>query len=194
MLSVNTARSQGWSGFTRCSRSPRPSASWMSAACTRMPSSSPSVSTATCRLRPFSRLAASQPRGPPLSVVFTLWVPTTAAVGLGSRPAPSRSMTTRWWRMLSHTPSRRNARDPPPPKWSAPRYGFEPEEDRDGEQEAQARGGGGQAAAGGRPGLAGAVGGGGDPGDRGDGGDVLPLAAGVRGPEVGPGEAAEGPG
>ena len=30
------------------------------------------------------------------------------------------------------------ALDPPPPKWSAPRYGFEPEEDRDGEQEAPA--------------------------------------------------------
>ncbi len=28
--------------------------------------------------------------------------------------------------------------DPPPPKWSALRYGFEPEEDRDGEQEAPA--------------------------------------------------------
>jgi hypothetical protein len=27
-------------------------------------------------------------------------------------------------------------RDPPPLKWSALRYGFEPEEDRDGEQEA----------------------------------------------------------
>jgi hypothetical protein len=26
--------------------------------------------------------------------------------------------------------------DPPPAKWSALRYGFEPEEDRDGEQEA----------------------------------------------------------
>ena len=36
--------------------------------------------------------------------------------------------------------------------------------------------------------------GGGDPGDRGDGGDLLPLAAGVRRPEVGPGEAAEGAG
>src|SRR5215218_4257522 len=53
--------------------------------------------------------------------------------------------------------------DPPPLKWSASRYGFEPEEDRDGEQEAPAGGGRGQAAAGGRPGLAGAVGGGGDP-------------------------------
>ena len=62
------------------------------------------------RLDPFSRLAASQPRGPPLSVVFTLWVSMTAAVGLASRPAPSRSMTTRWWRMLSHTPSRWKAR------------------------------------------------------------------------------------
>jgi transposase len=28
--------------------------------------------------------------------------------------------------------------DPPPLKWSVLRYGFEPEEDRDGEQEAQA--------------------------------------------------------
>src|SRR3954447_6818940 len=46
----------------------------MSAAWTRMPSNSPSLSTATCRLRPFSRFAASQPRGPPLSVVLTLWV------------------------------------------------------------------------------------------------------------------------
>jgi hypothetical protein len=46
MLSANTALSQSWSGFTRFGRSPRPSASWMSAACTtRTPSSSPSVST-----------------------------------------------------------------------------------------------------------------------------------------------------
>src|SRR5829696_3555368 len=84
--------------------------------------------------------------------------------------------------------------DPPPPKWSALKYGFEPEEDRDGEQEAPAGGGLGQAAAGGCPGLAGAVGGGGDPRDRRDRGDVLPLAAGVRGAEVRPGEAAEGAG
>jgi hypothetical protein len=28
--------------------------------------------------------------------------------------------------------------DPPPLKWSALRYGFEPEEDQDGEQEAEA--------------------------------------------------------
>ena len=31
-----------------------------------------------------------------------------------------------------------NEIDPPPSKWSALRYGFEPEEDRDGEQEAPA--------------------------------------------------------
>jgi hypothetical protein len=66
--------------------------------------------------------------------------------------------------------------DPPPLKWSVLRYGFGPEEDRDGEQEAQARGGRGQAAAGGRPGRAGAGGGGGDPRHRGDGGHLLPLA------------------
>jgi hypothetical protein len=110
MLSAKMARSQGWSGLARFSRSGRPSASWMSAACTTTPSNSPSVSTATWRLRPFSRFAAPQPRGPPLSVVLTLWVSTIAAVGLASRPAPSRSMTTRWWRMLSHTPWRRKAR------------------------------------------------------------------------------------
>ncbi len=45
--------------------------------------------------------------------------------------------------------------DPPPSKWSVSRYGFEPEEDRDGEEGAQARGDRGQAAAGGRAGLAG---------------------------------------
>src|SRR5919199_3167333 len=59
---------------------------------------------------------------------------------------------------------------------------------------AQARGDRGQAAAGGRLGVAGAERGRGDPGHRRDGGDVLPLAAGVRGLEVGPGEAAEGAG
>src|SRR4029453_7879006 len=90
--------------------------------------------------------------------------------------------------------SGRCAPDPPPLKWSVPRYGFEPEEDRDGEDGAQARGGRGQAAAGGRVGVAGAERGGRDPGDRRDGGDLLSLAPGVRGPEGGPGEAAEGVG
>src|SRR4051812_20847618 len=46
----------------------------------------------------------------PFSVVLTLWVSTMAAVGLASRPSPSRNMTTRWWRMLSQTPAARNAR------------------------------------------------------------------------------------
>ena len=61
-------------------------------------------------------LAPLQPLGgipaarPPFSVVLTLWVSMMAAVGLASRPAPSRSMTTRWWRMLSHTPAARKAR------------------------------------------------------------------------------------
>src|SRR4051794_26309564 len=42
---------------------------------------------------------------PPFSVVLTLWVSTMAALGLGSLPSRSRSITTRWWRMLSHTPA-----------------------------------------------------------------------------------------
>src|SRR3954449_8042446 len=48
--------------------------------------------------------------GPPFSVVFTLWVSMMAALGLGSLPSRSRSITTRWWRMLSHTPASANAR------------------------------------------------------------------------------------
>ncbi len=62
------------------------------------------------RLDPCSRLAASQPRGPPLSVVLALGVSMIAAVGPASRPAPSRSMTTQGWRMLSHAPAARTAR------------------------------------------------------------------------------------
>src|SRR4051812_45513360 len=46
----------------------------MSAAWTRMPSNSPSVSTAMCRLRPFSRLAASQPRAAALRGLHALGV------------------------------------------------------------------------------------------------------------------------
>src|SRR3954454_6617188 len=42
---------------------------------------------------------------PPFSVVLTLWVSTIAAVGLGSRPSRSRSITTRWWRIASQTPA-----------------------------------------------------------------------------------------
>ena len=47
---------------------------------------------------------------PPFSVVLTLCVSTIAALGLGSLPSRSRSITTRWWRMLSHTPASANAR------------------------------------------------------------------------------------
>src|SRR3954452_9512102 len=42
---------------------------------------------------------------PPFSVVLTLWVSTIAAVGLGSRPPCSRSISTRWWRIASQTPA-----------------------------------------------------------------------------------------
>src|SRR4051794_12442718 len=47
---------------------------------------------------------------PPFSVVLTLCVSTIAALGLGSLPSRSRSITTRWWRMPSHTPASANAR------------------------------------------------------------------------------------
>src|ERR671928_1645569 len=47
---------------------------------------------------------------PPFSVVLTLCVSTMVALGLGSLPSRSRSITTRWWRMLSHTPASANAR------------------------------------------------------------------------------------
>jgi hypothetical protein len=46
----------------------------------------------------------------PFSAVLTLCVSTTAALGLGSLPSRSRRITTRWWRMLSHTPALANAR------------------------------------------------------------------------------------
>jgi hypothetical protein len=48
--------------------------------------------------------------GLPFSVVLTLRVSTMAALGLGSLPSRSRSITTRWWRMPSHTPASANAR------------------------------------------------------------------------------------
>jgi hypothetical protein len=53
--------------------------------------------------------AATHPHGI-FSVVLTLWVSMIAALGLGSLPSRSRSITTRWWRMLSHTPASANAR------------------------------------------------------------------------------------
>ena len=47
---------------------------------------------------------------PPLSVVLTLWVSMMTAVGLASRPSVSRSVVTRQWRMVSHTPASRKVR------------------------------------------------------------------------------------
>src|SRR4051794_41822014 len=61
----------------------------------------------TWRLRPFTFLPASEPRGPPLSVVFTLWLSSTTAVGEASRPTRSRSAMTRWWLIRPNSPSSR---------------------------------------------------------------------------------------
>ena len=47
-----------------------------------------------CRIR-YTRLRRIPAARPPFSVVFTLWVSITAALGLGSRPSRSRSITTR---------------------------------------------------------------------------------------------------
>ena len=47
-------------------------------------------------------------RGPPLSVVFTLWLSSTAALGDASRPTLSRSVMTRWWLIRRNTPASRH--------------------------------------------------------------------------------------
>src|ERR1051325_8639845 len=47
---------------------------------------------------------------PPFSVVFTLWVSITAALGLGSRPSRSSSLAARGCRTAAHTPALANAR------------------------------------------------------------------------------------
>jgi hypothetical protein len=56
-------------------------------------------------LAPFDLLGRVIAAWSPFSVVLTLWVSMIAAVGLASRPSCSRNMTTRWWRMASHTPA-----------------------------------------------------------------------------------------
>ena len=66
-LSANTSLSHGQSRFSRRSRSPAASASWMSAAGTRTPSSRPQVPSATCCLRLVTFFAAFQPRDPPFA-------------------------------------------------------------------------------------------------------------------------------
>ena len=54
----------------------------MPAEWTTSANSKPKVSTRMCRLRPLIRLPASSPRGPPISVVFTVWLSMMAASGL----------------------------------------------------------------------------------------------------------------
>src|SRR5688572_4153043 len=51
-----------------------PARSWMSAGCTLFFSRIPWVSTRRWRLRPFTFLAPSYPRGPPISEVLTDWL------------------------------------------------------------------------------------------------------------------------
>ena len=67
----------------------------------------PSVSVTMWRLRPLIFLPASKPRIPPLSVVLTLWLSMTPAVGLASRPSSSRAAMTRWWLIVSSSPRSR---------------------------------------------------------------------------------------
>ena len=47
------------------------------------------------QLAAFDLLCRIPAARPPFSVVFTLWVSITVALGLGSRPSHSRSITTR---------------------------------------------------------------------------------------------------
>jgi hypothetical protein len=69
----------------------------------------PAVSVTMWRLRPLTFLAASQPRGPPLSVVLTDWLSMTPADGLASRPAASRVYSNSSKLTLSNTPWSRQA-------------------------------------------------------------------------------------
>src|SRR5215207_5747114 len=77
-------------------------------------------------------------------------------------------------------------------KWSALRYGFRAKEDRDGEEETQARGDRCEAAPGGCAGVAGAERCRGGTLDWGYGGHVLPLAPGVWRAQERSGQATEG--
>jgi hypothetical protein len=66
--------------------------SWTDAAVITTSRTSPVVSTAICRLRPWTFLAASQPRlaRGTVSAARTDWESMTAAVGWGLRPAAAR--------------------------------------------------------------------------------------------------------
>src|SRR5207344_2940453 len=66
----------------------------MLAACTCTASNKPSVSVTMWRFRPFTFLPASNPHGPPLSVVFTLWLSMIPAEGVRLRPSARRVRAT----------------------------------------------------------------------------------------------------
>jgi len=59
-------------------------------------------------IEPSSFFPASNPRIPPLSVVFTLWESITPAVGEASRPACSRAAITSAWLIDGQTPASRH--------------------------------------------------------------------------------------
>jgi hypothetical protein len=59
-------------------------------------------------LAPFDLLARIVTRGPPASVVLTLWLSMIAAEGLASRPIRSRSAITSAWFIRSKRPSSRH--------------------------------------------------------------------------------------
>ena len=71
-----------------------PCGSWILAGCTWTASRKPSVSVTMWRLRPLMRLPASMPRGPPLSVVGTLWLSMMPTEGTRLRPARWRARAT----------------------------------------------------------------------------------------------------
>lgn len=60
------------------------------------------------RLRPWRRLPASNPRGPPASVVEAVWL-MTAAVGFGFRPSFRRAFRTKASTISCHLPVSRQA-------------------------------------------------------------------------------------
>ena len=84
-----------------------PSRSWTPAPWTTTAISRPPVSVRMWRLRPLTRLPASKPRMPPLSVVFTDWLSITPADGAAWRPAASRAETTSNRLISAQVPSSR---------------------------------------------------------------------------------------
>src|SRR5665213_4074885 len=68
-----------------------PCGSWMFAGCACAASTNPCVSVTIWRLRPLMRWPASTPRGPPLSVIATLWLSMMPTEGIGPRPARRRA-------------------------------------------------------------------------------------------------------